>query len=539
VTDTKLKREVLHISIGYILFAGLWILLSDRVLVAFVSDPNTFSMVSTYKGWAFVIVTGLLLYGALHNRLRRWHQEMQARLEAEQSLHESEERYRIAIESSQDAVAMVRNDSLVFTNRRFLVMFGYDSAEEVLGSSLFVNVHPNDRPMVAQLMEDKKKDRSTPGSFEYRGITKDGITRWIEATVANITYLGQTAGLAYLRDVTERKKMEETLRESETALRAILIGSRDAVAVSSNGIHTFANPAYAALFGYETADELIGTPVANLLPSLDNAREYTTIDKENPGDEPVPFNEILVKKKDGAAFFAEVTLSSYALKNEDFTLSILRDATARRKAEDHIRASLAEKEVLLREIHHRVKNNLAVITGILSLQANSATDQRVTDILTECQNRVRAMAEVHTQLYHSQNLAMINFGEYLDRLANDIFQNNRYDKDIALRITADPIPLDIDHAIPLGLIVNEMITNSLKHAFSGRKGGKLAVSLSRSKEDVILTVSDDGIGFPTDVDYRKTETLGMRLVTALVQQIDGAIELRNDEGTTFIVTFAA
>jgi PAS domain S-box-containing protein len=413
MTDRKLKREVLRISLGYMLFAGLWILLSDKALAAFVSDPKKISTLSMYKGWAFVAVTGLLLYGAIQSRVRRWQQEMEARHQVEQSLHESEERYRIAIEGSQDAVSIVRNNELVFVNQRFVAMFGYGSSKEALGDSLIATVHPDDQPEVIRLIEKNTGNGSSSYSFEYRGVTQSGTMRWIEASVTDIAYSGRPAELVYLRDVTDRKE-----------------------------------------------------------------------------------------------------------------------------AENQVKSSLAEKEVLLREIHHRVKNNLAVIAGMLSLQADSASDEKAKEILTECQNRVKAMAEVHTQLYQSQNLASIDFGKYLDSLVHGVFYNTRYaGEDIALNVAAEPINLDIDHAIPLGLVANELVTNSLKHAFRDSNSGTVTVNLTGSGERVALTVSDNGRGLPAGFDPRTTETLGMRLVTALVEQLNGTIELHDDGGTTFTVSF--
>ena len=210
-----MRHMALRVSVLYALFAALWILFSDRALVGLVSDPVVIGRLSTYKGWAFVTVTGLLLYGTLRTQSRRWHQEMSARIEAERGLRESEERYRVAVERSQDGVVLVRDDKPIFVNGRFLDIFGYDTAQEVLGKPLLMTVHPDDHEMVAQYISKGMAGELAPTVYECRGITRGGTTKWIEVSVGGVTYLGEPAGLICLRDITERKKAEEELRTSQ------------------------------------------------------------------------------------------------------------------------------------------------------------------------------------------------------------------------------------------------------------------------------------------------------------------------------------
>ncbi|HUV50433.1 MAG TPA: AAA family ATPase [Anaerolineae bacterium] len=214
-----------------------------------------------------------------------------------------------------------------------------------------------------------------------------------------------------------------------------------------------------------------------------------------------------------------------------------------RQAEDQIKASLNEKEVLLKEIHHRVKNNLQIISSLLSLQSTHIKDKHDIEIFKESRNRVRSMAFVHEKLYQSEDLAMIDFAEYTRKLTTSLFHSYAaYPENITLEINADDIFLGINDAIPCGLIINELVSNCLKHAFPRGKKGKICVEL-HSKRNLhannkfTLIVDDNGARFPKGLDFRKAKTLGLQLVTTLVKQLKGTIEFDRDDRTKFEITF--
>jgi two-component sensor histidine kinase/CheY-like chemotaxis protein len=242
-----------------------------------------------------------------------------------------------------------------------------------------------------------------------------------------------------------------------------------------------------------------------------------------------------------------------------------REITNRKEAEARIKASLEEKEVLLKEIHHRVKNNLQVVSSLLYLQSENVGDPAVLEMLKDSQNRIRSMALVHERLYQTEDLARIDFPEYVRDLADFLVGSySMTTHDVLLRLDADDVVLDVDTAIPCGLIVNELVSNSLKHAFSARpvgipgdasaagqgawaarRGGgngdqdEIFIEM-RKQEDgqVRLLVGDNGVGFPEDVDWRDTQSLGLLLVNSLVHQLRGAIELVRQDGTRFEITFS-
>jgi len=217
---------------------------------------------------------------------------------------------------------------------------------------------------------------------------------------------------------------------------------------------------------------------------------------------------------------------------------VARDITERKRAEEQLRVALKEKEVLLKEIHHRVKNNLAVISSLLNMQSKYIKDRKTLEVFRESQNRVKTMALIHTKLYQSTDLARIDFADYIKKLAADLFDSYRLEPDrVSLLLNVENVYLDVNVAIPCGLIINELLSNALKHAFPEGCRGEVRINLRLEDETVTLTVADNGIGFPENIDFRNTESLGLQLVTALVMQLGGEIELTRDKGSTFRISF--
>jgi two-component sensor histidine kinase len=207
---------------------------------------------------------------------------------------------------------------------------------------------------------------------------------------------------------------------------------------------------------------------------------------------------------------------------------------------ERIQASLQEKEVLLQEIHHRVKNNLQIISSLLSLQASRLEEPRALDALRDSQDRVRSMALVHEKLYQSPDLAQIDFADYAHALTRSLFSSYQARApEIALRTQIDDIPLSIDRAMPCGLILSELVSNALKHAFPSGRTGEITVGLHAQDDCVVLVVADDGVGLPADLDFSNPGSLGMKLVVTLVEQLGGSIELDGRAGTLVEVSFAA
>lgn len=220
-------------------------------------------------------------------------------------------------------------------------------------------------------------------------------------------------------------------------------------------------------------------------------------------------------------------------------LEIATDITERKTYEEKLMASLNEKELLLKEIHHRVKNSMQVISSLLSLQSNKVEDEHYRELFNESIERIKAMALIHDELYLSEDLAKIRFDGYINDITDNMFETyNVNSHRVKLKKDVEAVSFGINTAIPCGLMINELISNSLKHAFPDDREGEIKVSLNLKGEDTVeLIVSDNGIGFPEDLDFRNTDSLGMTLINALAGQLRGTIELSMEHSTEFKVTF--
>ncbi|MDP1552760.1 MAG: histidine kinase dimerization/phosphoacceptor domain -containing protein [Methanobacteriaceae archaeon] len=230
----------------------------------------------------------------------------------------------------------------------------------------------------------------------------------------------------------------------------------------------------------------------------------------------------------------------YLLKKDlesSFLSRSIRYSIERKRAEEQINKSLEEKEIMLNEIHHRVKNNLQIISSLLHLQEISTNEEDVIDMLRETEGRVKTMAMVHEKLYDSPSLTDINFNEYLEKLVYSILYTYGITKDtIKIKLHIEDINLNTDTAIPLGLIINELLTNSIKYAFK-KPEGTITLKLKSLPGKIELTVADDGIGLPEDIDPQNPQNLGLQLVKSLIEQLDGELKMNRNNGTEFKIIF--
>lgn len=298
------------------------------------------------------------------------------------------------------------------------------------------------------------------------------------------------------------------------------------------------------IFGYPAAD-IMGQPLDVLLPQ--RLVEIHRRHLKDFGASPViarrmgERNEILGRRKDGSEFPAEASISKVDVEGRTMYTVILRDVTDRMVAEEKIRTSLREKEALLKEIHHRVKNNLQVVSSLLGLQSRAVTDEQTRKMFQESQNRIHSMALLHESLYQSSNLSKIDFPVYIRQLAAHLFHSYGVGPErIHLRTELDKLYLNLDAAVPCGLIINELISNSLKYAFPDGRIGEIRVELHEYSDHMAkLIVADDGVGLSSDIDWETARTLGLRLVRTLAEQLGARIELKTNAGTEVQLTFPA
>ena len=354
------------------------------------------------------------------------------------------------------------------------------------------------------------------------------------------------------RDITDQKRMQEALIASEKKYRELVIETTHSIIVhwGDRGVIRSVNDYGLNFFGY-SSEELIGRKVETIMAKVvDSAgKDFDALAKDavsHPDRHTVIPCETTTK--DGRTVW--VAWTNRAILDEQGNvlemLAIGNDITALKEAEKglresekHLRDSLGEKEVLLKEIHHRVKNNMQVISSLLSLQADELQDAAMRDVLLEVTHRVRSMAMVHEKLYQSADLARIEFADYAHTLLNYLWRAHA-NAASGIRLTSqlEPLSLPVNVAVPCGLILNELIANALEHAFHGRNGGEVAVSLGFDAQDrVRLGVRDNGCGLPPGFDWRTAPSLGLRLVQMLARQVSAVVEVKGDKGTEFTITF--
>jgi PAS domain S-box-containing protein len=295
------------------------------------------------------------------------------------------------------------------------------------------------------------------------------------------------------------------------------------------------------MFGY-AREEILGQPIEILVPERFRANHpgLRMAFFARPVSRPMGAGRDLYGlKKDGSEFPIEIGLNPIETDEGGMVLSAIVDISDRKQKEERIQAALREKDILLGEIHHRVKNNLQVINSLLDLQIDRIEDNFILDILRESQNRIKSMALIHQSLYESKDFGQVDFGIFLDWIAPTLVSSYGVDIDrVTLDIDAVEVQLPINAAVPCGLITNELITNALKHGFPDQRHGLIKIQLSRESEThAILCISDNGQGIPQDLDLAKTDTLGLQLVHLLTDQLGGKLTINRANPTAFVLRF--
>ena len=471
-----------------------------------------------------------------NDQLRR---EIDERKHAEEALRFTQ----FAIDKTIDeAFWMTEDGRLFYVNDAACRTLGY-AREELIGMSI-----PDIDPTVPmEVFAAHWRDLQENGSVTLETLhrAKDGRVYPVEIRANYVVFDGREYNCAFATDISERKRVEEALRESEEKYRAVADFTYDwETWLAPEGGFIYVSPSCKRITGY-SADEFIKDP--ELLKKI-----------IHPDDSPV------VEKH-----FQEVLKGNVAVRQIDFRIitsngeerwiehicqpvfgsdskwlgqrASNRDSTERKLAEKRINAALAEKEVLLKEIHHRVKNNLQIISTLLDLRFEKIEDEHSINALRESQERIKAMALLHEKLYQSSDLAHIDFADYVEKLALFLFNSYMADPErITLKLDAGYLPMEIDRAIPCGLIINELVSNALKHAFPDNRPGEISIGFHMGDDGrITLAVADNGIGMPEEIDPAHSGTLGLQLVSMLARQLRGRIEMVNDRGTSWEITFSS
>ena len=515
------------------------------------------------------------------------------RKQAEEVLLESKERYRLLADNTLDVIwKMDLNLEFTYSNPAVFDMLGF-TPEEWIGTRLPEHCSPEEMQKMQRLMtheiENQKKHTGVVFESIFFNKNGEGIPCEVNARILfdengrPISIQGTT------RDITERKAAEVHIKHLNSVLEAIrnvnqlilVEKDRDTLLQEACDALVKARGYDVAWLGFSEDGETFAMVKGSGFPedvsrfceymmsgdyppcirdALARKDQLAVMDKsEECGD---CFFESVCRGKEAAIIHVEhagrffgllaVLLAPDVSIDEEekgilaevagdiaFALHNMELEEVRKNAEDQIKASLKEKEVLLREIHHRVKNNLQVISSLLDMQARNAKDKDVKDALSESMNRIMAMSLIHSQLYEGSDLSEINMKMFVNRLLGQLQIYQVGDTRIAHVIQVDDYPFPIAVAVPVGLVINELLSNALKHAFEGRDEGRIEVILTASESGMInLRVSDDGVGLPPGFDINKSKTLGLRLVKIITEdQLRGTLEVTGEEGATFNIEF--
>ena len=460
------------------------------------------------------------------------HTDVTDRRRAEEALRLSEARFKGL--AGNAPVGIYETDAVgkcLFVNARWCWKAGM-SPDEAAGHGWVSAIHPDDRDRVAAEWY-AAAEAGQEFVSDYRFRTPEGRVTWLSGRAVGIRDEGGRVHgyIGTVMNVTARREAEAKLRASEERYRSVVEVLAEGIVLQDAGGEIVA-------FN-ERAGTILGLTHDRLAGRTSQDPDWRAIREDGspfPGDE----HPSMVALGSGRPVFdvlmgverptrERVWLSVNAVPFGDSARQVVvsfHDVTEARRLNARILDSLREKDVMLREIHHRVKNNLAVIASLFHLQSGYTTDEPILRLLKEAQDRVRSMALVHEHLYNSADLGAVNFGEYARSLAEQLFRSYRLpNATVRLALDIGPVTLSIDQAVPCGLVLNELISNALKHAFPDR-GGTLTVALETDGGDCILRVADDGVGVPADHLEGKPRSLGLRLIRTLARQLGGTLKFR-------------
>jgi PAS domain S-box-containing protein len=379
-----------------------------------------------------------------------------------------------------------------------------------------------------------------PSRSETRMIAKGGVEKWVALTTSPIEHAHGPAILGALVDLTEFRQREDALKQSEMRYKAVLDFAPDMVIIYSlDGTVIDVSPVGARVWGM-SREQAKGLNVPRESWAEEDRARFSEILEETlrRGEHSADVKGV---HPDGRHWFAESNAKVARLEDETVIVVIVRDVTERRALEEQLKSALREKEMLLREIHHRVKNNMQIISTLLRLQLGSTEDGKSKALFRESQNRILSMAMIHEKIYQSEGLHRIDLGDYVKDLAREVLASfGEISRRIDLKLAIEDVSFGMDTTIPCGLIIIELLSNSLKHAFPRGEAGEISIGLrSETGGAFELTVSDNGVGLPKGVKINRLKSLGLRLASDLARyQLNAGLEISSgDQGTAFRIRF--
>ncbi|MBC8415135.1 MAG: PAS domain S-box protein [Candidatus Cloacimonetes bacterium] len=458
-------------------------------------------------------------------------EDVTERKKAEEALKESEEKFRSVVENSHEGIFIVDNAyKFSYVNDEFCKMIGY-SRKYLIGVDFRQFLEKKSKTMVAERYKKRQLGEEIPNRYGFDIVTNKGEIRTLEISASILKNTsGTVSTVGQVLDVTERNKNLKSLQEHDALNNALFeYNPIETIVVNNKGEIMQVNKA--------VKTNRSRLPKSGNIMYKDFASKYS-IDM---------FEELMECIKTGKIkVFPEIKYREDRYYNATIApfpqgaIITAQDITKQKLAQDEINRSLQEKEVLLNEIHHRVKNNMQIITSLLKLQSQNIKDKRSLELFQNSQNRVRSMALIHEKLYRTKDFSNIDFGEYIRGLTTQLLISYHIlPSQIKIDVNIKDIVFNINVAIPCGLIINELVTNSLNHAFSNCREGKIKITITKKGTNgYLLVVKDNGKGLPPEAtELEDPTTLGLQLVSSLVSQLKGTLQYQFKEGAIFSIEF--
>lgn len=449
--------------------------------------------------------------------------------------------FQTLFEASNDALFIMKDEVIVDCNEEAARMFE-TSKEQLKGDSVIDNspfVQPDkgdSQKRAAKIIEQALEGK--PQRFEWRLRTAAGKPIDVEVSITRVTFNGEYYLLSQLRDITEKKSIRAEIRKREILFRNLFLRSPAAlVMVDKKNKVLMINEGFSSLFGY-SEEELTGKDIDKMIVPDEKYDEAPKIQAVDYTFE--LFNREAVRyTKQGTKKHVLITGIPVHIDREPYAgFGMYIDITDRKQYEEQLKESVKENKVLLAEIHHRVKNNLAIVSGILQLQEFESEDCKTKAVLNDSQLRIKSIALIHEMLYQAKSFSSISFGCYIHQLVDRIKETLDSDSsNIKMEVDVENISININQAVPCALLLNELLTNAYKHAFEDRENGKISISIRESGNMISVRITDNGVGLPEGFKQNQNASLGMNLIETLAKQIEAELKYEDSNGTTVTFSF--
>lgn len=484
--------------------------------------------------------------------------DMTDRQKAADLIKLSEEKFRAVAESMPAQIVIFQDNRFVYANPYSEVITGY-SIKELLRKNFWDLVHEDFRDIAKDRGVKRLLGEDVPESYELKIITKDNKEKWLNYSAKIVEFNGKKAVLGIATDITDIKKSQEKIKLSEEKYRNFVEHSSEGIyrlefktpipvslpadeqiaLIRENIFIAECNSVFSRMYDIPDPKDIIGQNI--------NKLKYTSSDVSSrilkfiTQDYNIIEDEVTEYDENGNEKYFVINISGVIEHGLLTSIwGVQRDISEKKRFDEALKKSLAEKEILLKEIHHRVKNNLQIVTSLLKLQAGYVNDDKIKQLFRESQNRVQSMSLIHQKLYQSKDLGHIDFKEYIETVSTHLQHSYGILEDrVVITTDVSNMIMSIDNAIPAGLIINELVSNSLKHAFPGGKTGNIFINAAYDNynKEYWFVVRDNGIGIKQVPDLEKSASFGLKLVNTLVKQLDGIIEIVQSGGTEFRIHF--